>query len=116
MPTLKRRSRHSAECNWLHRLPAPNLQLPDTSLDIFGREKHAQYRDDMGGVGSFTRQNRTLYIGRMKETRDSEEVIERHFQEWGEIERRKRRFRHPPFSPDVKAAQSGFCTAGASLL
>jgi hypothetical protein len=33
--------------------------LPDTALDCFGREKHADYRDDMGGVGSFGRQNRT---------------------------------------------------------
>jgi hypothetical protein len=44
----------------------------------------------MGGVGSFNRQNRTLYVGRIKETGtglETEEVVRRHFKEWGEIER-----------------------------
>lgn len=41
----------------------------------------------MGGVGSFTRQNRTLYIGRIHVTDDIEEVVARHFAEWGQIER-----------------------------
>ena len=56
-------------------------------MDVFGRDKHSDYRDDMGGVGSFTRQNRTLYIGRITETRNTAEVIEKHFEEFGEIER-----------------------------
>lgn len=44
----------------------------------------------MGGVGSFNRQNRTLYVGRIKETGngvETEEVVTRHFREWGTIER-----------------------------
>lgn len=41
----------------------------------------------MGGVGSFQRQNRTLYIGRIHVTDDIEEIVARHFQEWGQIER-----------------------------
>ena len=48
------------ECEYLHRLPG----LFDTfnpNVDCFGRDKHSDYRDDMGGVGSFMRQNRTLY-------------------------------------------------------
>ncbi|KAF7329854.1 Cullin-associated nedd8-dissociated protein 1 [Mycena kentingensis (nom. inval.)] len=32
------------------------------------REKFADHWDDMGGGGSFRRQNRTLYVGRIKET------------------------------------------------
>ncbi|KAG0150484.1 hypothetical protein CROQUDRAFT_58187 [Cronartium quercuum f. sp. fusiforme G11] len=75
------------ECSFLHRLPPPQSQLPDASLDAFGREKHSDYRDDMGGVGSFSRQNRTLYIGRIKEVKNIEELVEKHFQEWGEIDR-----------------------------
>lgn len=46
----------------------------------------------MGGVGSFNRQNRTLYVGRIKETGpgpETEEIVIRHFKEWGEIERSK---------------------------
>lgn len=41
----------------------------------------------MGGVGSFMRQNRTLYVGRVHVTDDIEEIVARHFQEWGQVER-----------------------------
>ena len=41
----------------------------------------------MGGVGSFMRQNRTLYVGRIHVTDDIEEVVARHFAEWGQIDR-----------------------------
>ncbi|KAF8322652.1 hypothetical protein DL93DRAFT_1045999 [Clavulina sp. PMI_390] len=76
------------ECNYLHRLPLPGAELPDSSKDCFSREKFSDYRDDMGGVGSFSRQNRTLYVGRVKETgnaAETEEVVRRHFGEFGEI-------------------------------
>lgn len=62
--------------------------LPDNSRDCFGREKHADYRDDMGGVGSFNRVNRTLYIAKMQESPDksqTQETLLRHFGEWGKI-------------------------------
>lgn len=80
----------SQDCSFLHRLP--KLALADSAKDIFGREKHSEYRDDMGGVGSFHRINRTLYVGKIKEGRDTAGVIERHFEEFGDIER-------SPFSP-----------------
>jgi pre-mRNA-splicing factor CWC2 len=57
------------------------------NVDCFGRDKHADYRDDMGGVGSFMRQNLTLYVGRIHVTDDIEETVARHFSEWGDIER-----------------------------
>ena len=41
----------------------------------------------MGGVGSFMRQNRTLYVGRIHVTDDIEEVVARHFAEWGQVDR-----------------------------
>ncbi len=78
------------ECEYLHVLPDASIQLPDTSKDCFARDKFSDYRDDMGGVGSFQRQNRTLYVGRIKETGtgpETEEVVRRHFREWGEIEK-----------------------------
>ncbi|TCD64017.1 Pre-mRNA-splicing factor [Steccherinum ochraceum] len=78
------------ECEYLHTLPDASTQLPDTSKDCFARDKFSDYRDDMGGVGSFARQNRTLYVGRIKETGtgpETEEVVKRHFKEWGEIEK-----------------------------
>ena len=74
------------ECEYLHRLPGV-YDLFNPNIDCFGRDKHSDYRDDMGGVGSFLRQNRTLYIGRIHVTDDIEEIVARHFQEWGEIDR-----------------------------
>ncbi|KAG9387915.1 Pre-mRNA-splicing factor cwc2 [Pyrenophora tritici-repentis] len=74
------------DCEYLHRLPTVTDIFP-SNVDCFGRDKHADYRDDMGGVGTFQRQNRTLYIGRIHPTDDIEEVVARHMQEWGEIER-----------------------------
>ncbi|KAF8501778.1 hypothetical protein F5888DRAFT_1675521 [Russula emetica] len=77
------------ECEYLHTLPDPERALPDSSKDCFARDKFSDYRDDMGGVGTFTRQNRTLYVGRIKETGagpETEVVVRRHFKEWGEIE------------------------------
>lgn len=74
------------DCEYLHRLPS-TFDIYSGNVDCFGREKHSDYRDDMGGVGSFLRQNRTLYIGRIHPTSDIEEIVARHFQEWGRIER-----------------------------
>lgn len=74
------------QCEYLHRLPTIH-DIFNPNVDCFGRDKYSDYRDDMGGVGSFTRQNRTLYVGRVHVTDDIEEVVARHFQEWGQIER-----------------------------
>ncbi|KAJ5104480.1 pre-mRNA-splicing factor cwc2 [Penicillium alfredii] len=74
------------ECEYLHRLPGLH-DLFNPNVDCFGRERFSDYRDDMGGVGSFMRQNRTLYVGRIHVTDDIEEVVARHFAEWGQIER-----------------------------
>ncbi|WFD20289.1 Pre-mRNA-splicing factor [Malassezia caprae] len=94
------------ECNYLHRLPRP-YEVADQGTDVFGREKHGQYRDDMGGVGSMLRVNKTLYVGRINEEtslsfrrasanpKDNQDdtgktpmsrIVRRHFSEWGEIE------------------------------
>ncbi|WEW56619.1 Pre-mRNA-splicing factor [Emydomyces testavorans] len=74
------------ECEYLHRLPGIH-DLFNPNIDCFGRDKFSDYRDDMGGVGSFMRQNRTLYVGRIHVTDDIEEVVARHFSEWGQIDR-----------------------------
>ncbi|KAL8764222.1 MAG: hypothetical protein Q9184_000191 [Pyrenodesmia sp. 2 TL-2023] len=74
------------ECEYLHRLPGIH-DLFNPNVDCFGRDKHSDYRDDMGGVGSFMRQNRTLYVGRIHVTDDIEEIVARHFAEWGQVER-----------------------------
>jgi hypothetical protein len=74
------------DCEYLHRLPGLH-DIFNPNVDCFGRDKFADYRDDMGGVGSFMRQNRTLYIGRIHVTDDIEEIVARHFEEWGQVER-----------------------------
>eukprot|EP00949_MAST-11_sp_MAST-11-sp1_P005353 g5353.t1 len=73
-------------------------------LDIFGRERHAEHRDDMDGAGSFQDDCRTLYVGGLKtavyETaagagqeldkegrRNLRKVVRKHFKEFGEIEK-----------------------------
>ncbi|KAK5104848.1 Pre-mRNA-splicing factor [Meristemomyces frigidus] len=82
------------DCEYLHRLPNNRLgkesglgDIYPSNVDCFGRDKFSDYRDDMGGVGSFMRVNRTLYIGRIHVSDDIEEVVARHFQEWGQVER-----------------------------
>ncbi|KAL7945539.1 hypothetical protein V8C42DRAFT_323444 [Trichoderma barbatum] len=75
-----------ADCMYLHRLPG-TYDVSAPNVDCFGRDKFSDYRDDMGGVGSFMRQNRTIYIGRIHVTDDIEEIVARHFAEWGPIER-----------------------------
>ncbi|AMD19794.1 HCL357Cp [Eremothecium sinecaudum] len=55
------------KCKYLHHVPEEEdiarLTTKSAVLDCFGREKFADYREDMGGVGTFNKQNRTLYIG-----------------------------------------------------
>ncbi|WPH00901.1 Pre-mRNA-splicing factor CWC2 [Acrodontium crateriforme] len=82
------------DCEYLHRLPNSRLgkegglgDIFPSNVDCFGRDKFSDYRDDMGGVGSFMRVNRTLYVGRIHVSDDIEEVVARHFQEWGQIDR-----------------------------
>ncbi|EDO18156.1 hypothetical protein Kpol_1031p63 [Vanderwaltozyma polyspora DSM 70294] len=55
------------KCTYKHHIPEEEdtiqLNLKTGVLDCFGREKFGEFRDDMGGVGSFRKQNKTLYIG-----------------------------------------------------
>lgn len=78
---------NGANCTYFHRIPTPDdereyhthacssllsfmfsLSLLSVgyiglTFDVFGREKHATDRDDMGGVGCFNRDCRSLYVG-----------------------------------------------------
>ncbi|OAA66479.1 pre-mRNA-splicing factor cwc2 [Niveomyces insectorum RCEF 264] len=75
-----------SDCPYLHRLPMIT-DIFNPNIDCFGRDKFSDYRDDMGGVGSFLRPNRTVYVGRIHVSDDIEEVVARHFAEWGQVER-----------------------------
>lgn len=74
------------KCKYLHRLPTENDYFPPTQ-DCFGRDKTADYKDDMDGVGSFNRVNRTLYVGGLHSKDNMENVLTKHFQEFGSIEK-----------------------------
>lgn len=54
------------KCTYLHHIPdesdAANALFSGSS-DCFGRQKFAELREDMGGVGSFNSHNATLYVG-----------------------------------------------------
>ena len=58
----------------------------ETTVDCFGRDKFRNDRDDMGGIGSFERRCRTLYVGNVGLNDHMKEIVTAHFCEWGEIE------------------------------
>jgi hypothetical protein len=52
-------------CTLFHRIPCSEAdeRRLTVSHDCFGRERHREDREDMGGVGSMMRPCKTLYIG-----------------------------------------------------
>ncbi|KAH3902123.1 related to Pre-mRNA-splicing factor CWC2 [Saccharomycodes ludwigii] len=52
-----------SKCEYLHYIPCKDMHLTTIAKDCFGRDKFSEYRDDMAGVGSFNKINKTLYIG-----------------------------------------------------
>ncbi|KAL7753243.1 Pre-mRNA-splicing factor [Sorochytrium milnesiophthora] len=81
------------KCDFYHRIPRTD-DAEETIKDCFGRERHRDERDDMGGVGSFNREGRTLYIGNLHPYGSTaEKVVAKHFGEFGEIA--KLRVIHP---------------------
>jgi RNA recognition motif-containing protein len=68
-----------------HRIPTESDEV-EATIDCFGRDKYLEYKKDMGGVGSFNFDNRTLYVGRVTVSDDMEDIVRRHFSEWGPIE------------------------------
>jgi len=58
----------------------------DLAHDVFGRERHRLHKDDMGGVGTFDKECRTLYVGGLGNRSTLEKLLWIDFGEWGEIE------------------------------
>ncbi|XP_028417917.1 pre-mRNA-splicing factor cwf2-like [Dendronephthya gigantea] len=78
---------HGSECGYYHLVPSDkDAKRIDMVHDIFGREKHKLHSDNMGGVGSFEKDCRTLYVGRLGSHRELESLLWKEFGEWGEIE------------------------------
>lgn len=72
------------KCEYLHRVPTEEDVFPLT-VDCFGREKFADFRDDMSGVGSFNTVNKTLYIGGLVVKDDTQELLRNEFRKFGKI-------------------------------
>lgn len=73
------------DCLYRHQLPLAHDYVNPTQ-DCFGRDKTADYKDDMDGVGSFNRHNRTLYVGGLTSESKTEGALLKSFQEFGTIE------------------------------
>lgn len=73
-----------SKCNYFHRLPNDSDDFKQTQ-DCFGRDKTANYRDDMDGVGSFNKKNCTLYVGGFHMRPNIENLLKKNFEEFGNI-------------------------------
>lgn len=84
----------ASACRYKHRVPArEDDETNEHMVDIFGRERHANHKDDMGGVGSFMKECKTLYVSDIKIDTTHPDCIQRLeaqlwklFHPWGPIE------------------------------
>ena len=81
---------HGKDCTYRHVAPAAvDETMAGAPSDVFGRTRHASFRDDMGGTGNWNRDCKTLYVGRVCSIPPDEEIhatLVRHFGEFGQIE------------------------------
>lgn len=77
-----------SKCNYFHRLPNESDDFKPTQ-DCFGRDKTANYRDDMDGVGSFNKKNCTLYVGGFHMRSNIESLLTKNFDEFGKVKKIK---------------------------
>ncbi|KAI8358312.1 hypothetical protein B0O80DRAFT_278395 [Mortierella sp. GBAus27b] len=73
------------DCGWLHRIPSIQDHV-DSGMDVFGRERFGDRRDDLGGVGSIRSSSKTIFVGRIQPSPDMRAIVEKHFKAWGDIE------------------------------
>lgn len=82
------------ECRYKHRVPTLEDECKlEWSRDIFGRERHRDHRDDMGGAGSFNHECKTLFVGGLQIDPMAEDGIQNlekflweSFGTWGDVE------------------------------
>jgi hypothetical protein len=81
-------------CRYKHHIPTREVDRSlDQMIDVFGRERHASHKDDMGGVGSFMKECKCLYVSEIQIDREQPDCIQRLeaqmwklFHPWGPIE------------------------------
>jgi len=80
----KGRCSKGAECTFFHRIPdESDAKRFDSSTDCFGRDRHKEHKEDMGGTGSFNLDCTTLYCGGVRVDEGTEAALWRNFCEWG---------------------------------
>ena len=81
---------YGKDCTYRHCAPVEQDESrSEAQHDVFGRDRHATWRDDMGGTGTWSKECRSLYVGRVSGTPSETqltEIITRHFGEFGIIE------------------------------
>lgn len=83
-----------SECRYKHRIPTLEDECTlEWSRDIFGRERHRDHRDDMGGAGSFNHECRTLFVGGLQidpleedGIQNLEKFLWESFGAWGDVQ------------------------------
>jgi hypothetical protein len=119
-------------CRYYHRVPTKcDAEKIENLRDVFGRSRFANHRTDMGGVGSFTKECRSLCITDLKvvdtanPTKEMVRIIYEHFSPWGEIEdvnfiQAKAtcfiRYAHRSFAEFAKEAMIGQSLVGEEVL
>jgi hypothetical protein len=80
---------HGYQCKFWHRLPLRSDRYPGI-YDIFGRNLFGQLREDLGGAGTFMKDHRTLFVGRISyDAPNVQDIVRRHFGEFGHVEKVK---------------------------
>lgn len=80
----KGRCTQGKNCTFFHRIPTErDMDRFDTAVDVFGRERFKDHRQDMGGTGSVEDECTTLYVGGVSINDNTEGALWRAFGEWG---------------------------------
>lgn len=82
------------QCTYYHRVPtSSDEELCDVAHDVFGRERFSDHREDMGGVGSFNCESKTLFVGDIRFDRTRADAVHQvesqlveSFSVWGTVE------------------------------
>ncbi|KAF7456853.1 putative pre-mRNA-splicing factor cwc2 [Cryptosporidium felis] len=85
---------NGSNCKFFHRIPTEeDDRLVSPMYDVFGRERHAQHKDDMSGTGSFNKECRTIFVGDLYINRSKSnyleavnKVIRKEFSVWGPVD------------------------------
>lgn len=85
---------NGSKCKYFHRIPTEEDDSRVSPMyDVFGRERHAQHKDDMTGTGSFNKECRTIFVGDLYVNRSKtnyleglNKIIKKEFSVWGPID------------------------------